>query len=200
MHVALTDVLTCPRCGPGHGLILLPEEVRERRVSSGFLGCADCRARYPIRDGVAELVAAEASPVADGEGAGGTRDAAVRLAALLGLADADGVVLLAGPVAEHAGELAALVPGVEVVATLAEAMAGVSTARLGRSLPFQSGRLRGVALTGEAGSLLLEEGARVVGGVSRLLLEPAPDDARARLAAIGLRVVAEEGAAVVAGR
>lgn len=200
MHVALTDVLTCPRCGPGHGLILLPETVRERRAVSGFLGCADCRTRYPIRGGVAELALEESPTVAEATAvAGGTGKGAVRLAALLGLADADGVVLLAGPVAAHAAELAALVPGVEVVATLTEATAGVSTARLGGSLPFQSRRLRGVALTGEPASSLLEEGARVVGGGSRLLLEPAPGDARARLEALGMRVVAEEGETVVAG-
>jgi hypothetical protein len=38
MHLSLSDLLTCPRCGPGWGLVLLPGEVRERRVETGVLG------------------------------------------------------------------------------------------------------------------------------------------------------------------
>lgn len=199
MHVSLTDVLTCPRCGPGHGLILLPETVSDRRVVSGFLGCADCRSRYPVRERVVDLSAgAEVGGLGDASGGGG--EAAVRLAGLLGLADAHGVVLLAGPSAEVARELSGLLEAVEVVVAGMSAEAGVSVLRVGGALPFQSAKLRGVALTGPAAELLLEEGARVVAPLARLLLDPAPADARARLAAAGLRVVAEEGGAVLASR
>ncbi len=30
MHLLLTDRLTCPRCGPDHGLILLAREIVDR--------------------------------------------------------------------------------------------------------------------------------------------------------------------------
>lgn len=202
MHVSLTDVLTCPSCGPGHGLILLPDAVRDRRVESGLLGCADCRERYPVRDGVADLSAgAEAAEPTEPSGRrSGAAEEAVRLAGLLGLAEAQGVVLLAGPGGEVAAELSGLLEAVEVVVAGSSPEAGASVLRVGATLPFQSARLRGVALTGAAADVLLEEGARVVAPVARLLLDPAPADARERLAAAGLRVVAEEGGAVLASR
>lgn len=202
MHVSLTDVLTCPRCGPGHGLILLPDEVRERRVVSGFLGCADCRERYLVREGVADLSAgAEAAkPTEPSTPTSGAPVEAVRLAGLLGLADAQGVVLLIGPAEEAAAELRGVVEGVEVVVAGSSPETGVSVLRVGATLPFQSGRLRGVALTGAAADALLEEGARVVAPVARLLLDPAPPDARERVEAAGLRVVAEQGGAILASR
>lgn len=205
MHVSLTDVLTCPRCGPGHGLILLPEAVRDRRVVSGFLGCADCRERYAVREGVADLSGGGAVDAGGGawggeRGDGGEGGEAVRLAGLLGLGEAQGVVLVAGPAAAAARELSGLLEAVEVVVAGTSPEAGVSVLRVGGALPFQSAKLRGVALTGPAADLLLEEGARVVAPLARLLLDPAPADARARLAAAGLRVVVEEGGAVLASR
>ncbi len=55
MHILLTDVLSCPRCGPAHGLILLADRIAERRVLEGILGCPNCRARYAIAGGFADL-------------------------------------------------------------------------------------------------------------------------------------------------
>lgn len=52
MHLTLTDKLTCPRCGPDSGLILLADRIRDRRVLEGSLDCADCMERYPIRGGL----------------------------------------------------------------------------------------------------------------------------------------------------
>ena len=199
MHVALTDVLTCPRCGPGHGLILVPDEVRDRRVVSGVLGCADCRTRYRVEGGVADLVG-EGGSVGEVGDVGVGREEAVRLGGLLGLAGVSGVVLLAGAASAVAASLSALVEGVEVVAMTGGSAPGVTAIRAGRALPFQSGKLKGVALTGGTADALLEEGARVVAPVARLLLDPAPAGAAARLEAAGLRVVASEGSVVVAAR
>ena len=77
--------------------------------------------------------------------------------------------------------------------------AAVSRMRIGSVIPFRSGSLRGVALTG-ASTGLLEEGARVLGTEGRLVVDPAPADARARLEAAGLSVVAEAAGEVVAAR
>lgn len=196
MHVMLTDVLTCPCCGPGHGLILLPDEVRERRVVSGSLGCPDCRKRYDVTAGVGELAVGAAVEPAGGSG---TEEGAVRLAGLLGLGAGTGVVVVIGPAAGHAERLAALVEGIEVVATR-EWYGGGSAVRIGERLPFQSGKLRGVALTGDAAAGLLDEGARVVAPAGRLLLDPAPADATERLRTLGFRILAEGDGALVAAR
>ena len=236
MDVALSDLLTCPRCGPMYGLVLLPYDVSDRRVRSGVLGCANCRERYPVEDGIADLrmgsdvdtgvqeageagapstvdvAGPEGSPAATGATApvaGGVGEAPeVRLAGLMGLAEARGTVLIAGPAVAHAAALDALVEGVEVVARVEESRPvsrstaggpGVSRLRLGAVLPFRSGSLRGVALTGRSAGLL-DEGARVLGGEGRLVVDPAPEGARTRLEAAGLKVVAEEGRVMVGAR
>lgn len=213
MHLSLSDSFSCPRCGPGHGLILLPEQVTDRRVRAGVLGCPNCRERYSVEGGVADLRApaagrsAGAAPRSD-EGGSDMRydghEAAVRLAALLGLAEARGVVLLAGPAAAAGPGIAGVIEEVEVVVAAvgqdAPPVAGeVSALRLNNRIPFQNGSLQAVALTGQAVSLL-EEGARVLRPVGRLLLEPAPAGAAAQLAEAGLEVLAEEDATLVARR
>lgn len=55
MHLVLTDRLTCTRCGPQFGLILLAEQLENRRVLEGALGCPNCRDRYPIQQGFGDL-------------------------------------------------------------------------------------------------------------------------------------------------
>ena len=55
MHLLLTDRLTCPRCGPSFGLILLADRMNDRRVVDGVLGCPNCRDGFPVRDGFGDL-------------------------------------------------------------------------------------------------------------------------------------------------
>lgn len=225
MDVSLTDLLTCPRCGPTYGLVLLPNEVRDRRVESGVLGCANCRERYPVVGGVVELRSGDAGGVGERGDPGAAqveeavwpgradREAAVRLAALLGLSDAGGTVVLGGPAAAQAGLLAGLVSDLTVV-VLSAADAGppvdggvdrggdggaVTHLHVGAVLPLRGRSMRGVALTG-VWSVLLEEGARLLAPAGRLLVAPAPGDAAGRLEPAGLRMMLEEAGTVVAAR
>jgi uncharacterized protein YbaR (Trm112 family) len=55
VQLLLTDRLSCPRCGPAFGLILLADRLTERRVHQGALGCPNCRDSFPIVDGFADL-------------------------------------------------------------------------------------------------------------------------------------------------
>jgi uncharacterized protein YbaR (Trm112 family) len=221
MFLPLTDLLTCPRCGPEHGLILLAERIEDRRVLEGALGCPRCRQRYPVVGGCADLrgevgspeegeAAAEAAAEAAGAAAAAGRPAAaereeaIRLAALMGVAEGGGYALVLGPGAVHAPAIAALVEGLEVVAAAPQVTgwpeeSGVSRLLVGEALPFHALSLRGVALTGGAAQLL-EEAARVLSPVGRLVVDPVPAAAEARLEAAGLRVVAREGEALVAVR
>lgn len=207
MHPGLTDLLTCPRCGPRFGLVLLADEVRDRRVLEGWLGCSNCRERYRVHGGFADLrpppappLAAPALPRESGED-----EAAIRLAALMGMemGAGRGFSLVVGPAARHAPAMAALVEDAEVVgihAGLAPWPEEAGVSRMAASgLPFHDRTLRGVALSGEAASRLLEEGARVLNPMGRLVVDGAPADAEARIGAAGLRVLAQEGGTVVAG-
>ncbi|HEU4559444.1 MAG TPA: Trm112 family protein [Longimicrobium sp.] len=208
MHILLTDVLTCPRCGPELGLILLADRIDGRRVVEGRLGCANCREQYPIRGGAVDLrVSGAAHPGVGGSDRGGTEDpqeAAVRLAALLGLADAQGTVLVAGPGAALAGDLAALVPELEVVALAPEpgdldGRAGVTPmAGTTAPLPFRAGKLRGVALTDGADEAALSEGLRVLQPGARLVVENAAQGTGEALARLGAQVILEQEGTVVA--
>lgn len=223
MHILLTDALTCPRCGPDFGLVVLAEGMEERRVVQGHLGCPNCRSKYPIRHRVADLrLGGPASPASpgsadstesigstestgsgdSGDAARGGEEAAVRLAALMGLAGASGMALIAGPGSAHAAAVSALVPELEVIAVSESTddfgtEPGVSrVAASGATLPLRGG-LRAAALTGGADDARLREGLRVLAPGARLVVDPAPADAAQRLRALGAEVLlAEEGVVV----
>lgn len=203
MHIQLTDILTCPVCGPAHGLILRADMLRERRVWEGALGCPNCERNWPVREGIALL-----DPVADGipgdTGASGSAadpEAALRIAALLGLNDARGFALVAGPDAALADDVAGLAPAVEIIADARRAPAGRTSRMIfGTKLPFYDARLHGIWLSGKAADALLEEAARTLHPLGRLVLEGAPADAGERLAAAGLRIAAREDRTVLAVR
>lgn len=215
MHLLLTDRLTCPRCGPPFGLILLADRVEERRVYEGTLGCSNCRERYPVRGGFGDLRAPPRAALPelepgrrseDGANEANEADEAVmKLAALLGVSEGPGHLVLAGPVARRARELAGLVPDVEVVGVSAELRAwpeesGVSRLAAGPGLPFFSRTIRGVALSGGAADDLLDEAARVVAAHGRVvLLDPASGE-KERLGQAGLHVVLDDGGVIVASR
>lgn len=208
MHVLLTDRLTCPRCGPEFGLILLADRVEERRVLEGLLGCPNCREKYPVRGGFGDLRAPPRTPLehedaseldeADGEGT-------VRLAALLGVARGPGHLLLVGAPAGHAEGLAEMLEEVEVVGVHPglherDEIPGVSRIAAHAGLPFYDRMVQGVALDGVAAEVMLEEAARVVTPGGRLVvLEPSPS-VRDRLGRGGLTPVLDEEGVVVMER
>jgi uncharacterized protein YbaR (Trm112 family) len=214
MHILLTDILTCPRCGPEFGLVLLADRVEDRRVLEGRLGCPNCREQYPVSGGVidarlsAERTSAAASPstVADElrpAHAADEAEAAVRLAALLGLADARGTVLVAGPGAALAPTMAALVPEVEVVAVTASPDAspervGVTRIAAGAALPFRSRTLRGAALTGGADAAALGEALRLLQPGARLVVQDAAAGTAEHIAGLGAQVILDQEGTVVA--
>jgi len=207
MYILLTDVLTCPRCGPEFGLIVLAERMEERRVMEGHLGCANCRTHYPIRNAVSDLRLGGGSAVAADPPSAYSADAAdpeaaVRLAALMGLAGASGMAMVAGPGARHAAEISALVPELEVIAVDAApgigAEPGVSRVLAdGAILPLRGG-LRAAALTGGADPARLREGLRVLSPGARLVADPAPAGTAEALRGLGAEVLLEEEGVVVA--
>ncbi|MCI0436136.1 MAG: hypothetical protein L0271_21215 [Gemmatimonadetes bacterium] len=201
MHLLLTDLLTCPRCGPDAGLILRADSMSDRRVREGALGCPACRTDYPITAAVARF--GDAGPPVDHEAF--DDEAATRIAALMGAGGPTGFLLIVGPAARAAATVASLTRESEIVAASANASDlalgdGVSGITIGEKLPFCSARVRGVWLSGTAADNLLEEGARVTHALGRLILEPAPEHAAERLTAAGLRIAAREDRTVLAIR
>ena len=218
MHILLTDRLICPRCGPGFGLILIADRLENRRVIEGSLGCPNCRDRFPVEGGFADL---RPPPR-------GTRDdapeleppkspPALEVAALLGLTEGTGNVALIGDMAGHATALAALVPGVEFIGIAPglrewEEGEGVSRMTAGASLPFSSGSLRGVGLFVDGEPSIAGELARVLARAGRIAVWGAGQSGvrdgeqgevpewETGLRSEGLDVLASEGNAVVVER
>ncbi len=206
MHLPLTDRLACPRCGPGFGLILLADRIQNRRVLDGYLGCPNCREKYPVVDGFADLRPPPRPPLGQGgpprELPGPDPEQTTRIAALLGVAAGPGTLLLAGWAAEHGAALGSLVQGVEIVAMGAHLRSwpeqeGVSRMIAGPGLPFFTGTLRAAALGGPDASGLVAEAARAVARLGRVVLMPGGPEARSALEAHGLRAVFADANAAV---
>jgi uncharacterized protein YbaR (Trm112 family) len=201
VHILLTDILACPVCGPPFGLIVRSDDMRDRRVLEGALGCPNCERTYPVRGGVAMLDPEDDRMPDDtvAAGSGGDDQATIRIAALLGLNDASGFALVAGPAAAFAADLAELGGTVEIIADATYTTSGAaSRLRLGARLPFYDGKLHGVWLSGESADAWLEEGARALHPLGRLVIEGSPSLMVQRLAAAGLRIVAEQGGTALA--
>lgn len=183
MNMHLTDRMLCPRCGPPFGLILLADHSVEGRVLEGRLGCPNCRERYPIRQAVVDLRPPPRSdPGVEASRSGGDPEAAVRIAALLGISDgiSDGVGVagVLGPAVSEMEFLTELVPSVKWVALhegLPQRSLEDSPAThviVGPAIPFMPATFRGIALHGPTHSHT--EGAKLMdllipGG--RLLVE-----------------------------
>lgn len=216
MHLLLTDRLTCPRCGPTFGLILLADRLEDRRVEEGTLGCPNCRDAFPVKDGFADLRApprgdlpeGRAGAGSSGEGAEqsfGDAELAQRIVALLGIRRGPGTVAMVGRPAVHAVSVAEAVEDLQVVAVDPETRhwpdrASVSRVVAAPGLPFFSQMLRGVVVDGALGRGLLFEAARVVAPKSRVVVTDAPDDAEEVLEEGDLEILAAESGTVVATR
>lgn len=208
MHILLTDILLCPRCDQESGLILLVDQVQRRRVVEASLGCPTCHATYAVRSGIADLRIGPAHAESPAPVEAEPAERAIRWAALMGVSEGPGFLLVIGaPAAQHAAAIAGMIEGVEVIAATASTTGddagaeGVSRLLVSERLPFYGGRIRGVSLSGaEADGPLLEEAARVVGTGGRLVIEPAAADVEQRLAATGLQVLMRQDDTVVAAR
>ncbi|MGQ0816088.1 MAG: hypothetical protein ACT4O1_16785 [Gemmatimonadota bacterium] len=199
--------MTCPRCGPSYGLILLADQVENRRVLEGSLGCANCRERYPVRAGFCDLRYGF-RPETEAEAEPETATDVTRLAALLGLTEGPALVLIAGAGAANAAALADLIEGIEAVAAWAplaaeQERAGVSRFATSGVLPFRSGSMRAIALTDDAAADLIEEAARVAAPRARVVVCSNAETGttiKQRLERSGLHVLAQDERTTVAER
>jgi uncharacterized protein YbaR (Trm112 family) len=208
VHLLLTDRLTCPRCGPEFGLILLADRMEDRRVVDGTLGCANCRDGFPIRRGFGDLRAPPREDLPLGRaGDPGAADPAEaeRLAALVGVAEGPGTLALVGAVARYAHHFAETLTGVEVVAVDPALsrwpdVPGVSRMAARPGLPFFGRTLRGVAVDGQLGPRWIRESARVVAPLGRVVVVTAGQGGRDALVGSGLGILADESGTIVAAR
>lgn len=206
MHIGLVEQLLCPRCGPPYGLILLAREVRERRVRQGEFGCPNCRGSYPVEAGFGDLRPPPRSPPPPA-GAAARRvafdpDAALRLAAALGVARGPGLLLLDEFHASDARALAGMVGDVEVVVVgwggQGVAGPGVSAFVAGGTIPIRDGAALGVAVGGDRDETAWSESLRVLADGGRLVISGPTDPSRGWVRSNGLVQLLDDGGLLVA--
>jgi uncharacterized protein YbaR (Trm112 family) len=143
VFIELTDLLRCPNPHDESFLVLLPDQMDGRSVRTGQLGCPVCGRTFRLVDGVFDAGGAPRNSTGD------TALTAENASVLIGLSGPGGYVALVGPVASLWEEVAALNPGVALVAinppTQVTDSAGVSVVR-GGTIPLKSRTLRGVVL------------------------------------------------------
>lgn len=171
MFIELTEFLRCPEDHDDAFCIVLPDEMVGRTIVRGVIGCPACRREYPIRNGVAEFgghppqtPAVHAAP----------EDADV-VAALLGLTNPGGFVILMGSAAALAARLRDRLAGVHLVGVNAPGGTEVSPALTllhhERKIPLRSAVARGVVVPAEmAQPGWLGEAARVLLRGQRLVV------------------------------
>jgi uncharacterized protein YbaR (Trm112 family) len=207
MHLLLTDRLSCPRCGPGFGLILLADRLVDRRVQEGVLGCPNCRDSFAVTEGFADLREPPRGPLPRGLAGeqGEDADVGARVVALLGIPRGPGTVALVGGPARHATLLVETVPELDAVVVDPDTRTWPEHPRVSRivsapGLPFFSGMLRGAVVDGRLGEAMIFEAARVTAPRCRTVVVSAPEEAQRVLVEAGLQILAAEAGTVVAAR
>ncbi len=154
MHVDLIESLRCPRRHEDGWLVAATDEVIDRQIVRGTLGCPICGGEWRIQAGELDFgQVAFAVHETAGTDTGAAHELAsaeshaMRLAALLDLRDANGFVVLTGESALVADTLHSLT-GVRVLAVNASRGAATrhSRLRVANALPLGVGTARGVVL------------------------------------------------------
>ena len=173
MFIELVDSLRCPRVHEDTWLVASVTCFDGRFIVEGSLGCPICRQQYPVQRGVVDFTAhaaesrsergSEPHSEAGADPGSAPRaqpfstpldDLVMRAAALLGLDDAGGVVLLGGRCGELAAALEALSPARALLLNPGPGVplgAGFSAIRTDGAVPLAVGSVRG-ALVDETSS------------------------------------------------
>jgi len=161
VFIELTDHLRCPADHAEQYLVLLPDQIVERSVVAGQLGCPVCGRTYPVREGVGELGDAAVVPRPEAP----LDPAAMHV--LLGLSGPGGYAALVGSAAAAWRGLAEHNPGVALIAVnppaaIHDAAPALSVLRA-PLIPLKARSLRGVVLGPEfaADPFWIREAARV---------------------------------------
>jgi uncharacterized protein YbaR (Trm112 family) len=174
MFIELVDSLRCVEPHEDTWLVASVSRMDGRHIVDGILGCPVCRREYPVRDGVAwfaELAQGteRLTPIVST----GDADRVTRAAALLGLSDGGGIVVLGGhwvDCAERLTELGLAHLVVLNAAPLPDTAQEVSGLCVSERLPFAAGSVRAAAIgDGLAHPRLMASVAAVLRPAGRLV-------------------------------
>lgn len=170
MHVDLVESLRCPHAHEDGWLVASADEVVQRRIVRGAIGCPQCGAEWTVRDCVLSF-GEEALSAFASEQPAPDASLAMRLAALLDLRDSRGTVALVGESSRLCDQLAELT-GVLLLAVNAPHNVAAAHSRLyvAGGLPLGVGTVRGVVLDSQhSGPVWLASAARALERGGRLV-------------------------------
>ena len=147
MFIELVDVLRCPVAHEESWLIAAAIRMEARHIVEGTLGCPVCSAEYPIRNGVVDFRRGAGRRPA--EDVPHDPDLALRLAAMLDLADAHGFAVLLGGWGSHAAELSGIVDTPLILIdppAHVRGAPGMSVVRCDDEIPLAAGAARAMAM------------------------------------------------------
>lgn len=177
MFIELIDLLRCPVDHEESWLVAAFTGMDGRFVRQGKLGCPVCSRSYPIENGVAYFSTADPETDASMHV---SADDTIRFAALLGLTRPGATIVMEGPEARVAFELAEMTDSRVIVLNAPEDFGEaerVGVVATGERIPLATASVAGVVGTSDRGARL-QEAARVLrpGGrvVTRADLAVAP--------------------------
>jgi hypothetical protein len=200
VHLELVDVLRCPRQHAPSLLIATIDGMGGRSVERGALGCPVCDARYAIVDGAVVFDSRRYIERRAAKAMGSAHpDRVERAAALLGLVDPGGLVLLGGAASNLAASLHEIADVFVILYNPPGPAAGwdAVTPIYADHVPLAPGVLRGAVLDDD-GVGRIDEAVRALRSGGRLVAPasaPVPDGVR-ELARDADVWVAERGAEV----
>jgi uncharacterized protein YbaR (Trm112 family) len=148
MFLPLVDVLRCPVAHEQTWLVASIDRAEDRDIIAGALGCPQCLAEYPIRDGIVHF----AEDVRLPEYRAPDESDGMRLAAALDLTDARMTAVLHGAWASHAPLIRGFSPAQLLLLNAPVGIAtgdGISLVRAPRA-PLTSGAMNAAAFDADA--------------------------------------------------
>lgn len=181
MFIELVDALRCPVPHEESWLVAAAVRMEARHIVEGTLGCPVCSAEYPIRNGVVDFRRAGGAIVSPH--VAGDADQAMRMAALLNLADSQGFAVLLGSWGALAHELASVV---ELPLVLVDPPSGIvgapglSVIRCDREVPLAVGAARAVAIDDGSAARVASavRATRAKGRIVAPIAVPVPSDVK----------------------
>lgn len=182
MFIELVDRLRCPNPHEQGWLVAAMDELDDRDIIRGTLGCPRCHAEFPIEDGVVRFADVELPPM-DPPG----DEMAIRIAATLELTDARMVAVLHGRWASYAPLVRSLSPARLILVNAPAEIPhqpGLSLVR-GAISPVAPARVDALALDDRDGEVMrdtlvdaLRPGGRIVTAVGMSLPDAIQELAR----------------------
>ena len=168
MHIELVDILRCPNRHEDTWLVATVDEMADRHIVRGSLGCPICRAEYTVQGGVVYFAPAEAVPVTLSSG---DQETALTLAAALELTGSRMVALLQGEWTAHAHLIRSLSPARLLLLNAARDLGDDDDISkiVGTTVPLGASSITAVAFDRSASTAMIEAMVRALRPGGRLV-------------------------------